>query len=178
MSVDKLIAFQKRVDKGKRQFKILLLGPGHPSRAKRVYRDELKAELKRSYQVYMMEDYGLPIALDDKFSKIITGKNLIAGIFAKNAGREGLVWEVGYLEGFARGKDLISKGLEGLLEFQRTFVAWVQTGMRDEITQMITQGVFWKIEVLEFKGQRDLVEDVRRVCHRKFYSEYGKGLWA
>src|SRR6266702_2453828 len=57
---------------------IILLGPGKPSQAKRVYRDEVRADLRRSYRTDMMEDFRVNIPLDDKFSKLISGRNLIA----------------------------------------------------------------------------------------------------
>jgi hypothetical protein len=105
MSAERLAEFSKRVAKEKRRLSILLLGPGQPSQAKRVYRDEVRADLRRSYKTEMMEDFRMNIPLDDKFSKLISGRNLIAAVFVRRGSREGLCWELGFLEGFARGKD-------------------------------------------------------------------------
>ena len=104
MSADRLSEFSKRVAKAKRRLSILLLGPGQPSQAKRVYRDEVRADLRRSYKTEMMEDFRMSIPLDDKFSKLISGRNLIAAVFVRKGSREGLCWELGFLEGFARGR--------------------------------------------------------------------------
>lgn len=125
----------------------------------------------------MMEDYTAKMDLDDKFAKIIVGKNLIAAIFVRNAGREGMTWELGFLEGFARGGDAKSGRSKGLDQLQRSVVAWVQKGVRNEITKMITEGIFNKIEVRDFDSQRDLISDMRTVCNRKLYWSYRTRLW-
>lgn len=177
MSVEKLRELSKQVRNAKHRFTILLLGPGRPSLAKRVYRDEVKAELRRSYRVEMMEDYRVKVPLDDKFSRLIYGKNLIAAIFVRRGSREGLCWELGFLEGFARGKDVKSSKSQGLFTLQRCVVAWVQEGAKKEITGMITDGIFTKIEVRPYRTQRDLIDDIRTVCTRKLYADYRKDLW-
>ena len=177
MSAEKLREFTKRVEKAKRRFSILLLGPGKPSRARRVYREEVKADLRRSYRTEMMEDFRMKIPLDDKFSKVISGKNLIAAIFVRKGSREGLCWELGFLEGFARGEDLKTGKSLGLFLLQRCVVAWVQEGAIGEITRMVTEGIFTKIEVRPFTSQQDLIADIRVVCFRKLHSDYRKELW-
>jgi hypothetical protein len=177
MSVDRLAEFAKRVGQSKRRLSILLLGPGKPSLAKRVYRDEVRADLRRSFKTEMMEDFRMNIPLDDKFSRLISGRNLIAAIFVRRGSREGLCWELGFLEGFARGKDTETGKSAGLFLLQRCVVAWVQEGSVKEITRMVTEGIFTKIEVRPFKTQHDLITDVRVVCNRKLYGDYRKDLW-
>ncbi len=140
MSSERLKEFTKSVAKSKHRFSILLLGPGKPSRAKRVYRDEVRADLRRSYRTEMMEDFRMNIPLDDKFSKLVSGKNLIAAIFVRKGSREGLCWELGFLEGFARGKDLETWKSLGLFLLQHCVVAWVQEGAIREITGMVMTG--------------------------------------
>jgi hypothetical protein len=177
MSAERLAEFSKRVAKEKRRLSILLLGPGQPSQAKRVYRDEVRADLRRSYKTEMMEDFRMNIPLDDKFSKLISGRNLIAAVFVRRGSREGLCWELGFLEGFARGKDQETGKSVGLFLLQRCVVAWVQEGAVREITRMVTEGIFTKIEVRPFKTQHDLIADLRFVCNRKLYGDYRKDLW-
>ncbi len=145
--------------------------------AKKLYRDEVKAELNQSYRVVMMEDYQVSVPLDDKFLPIISGKNLIAAIFVKKGSREGLCWELGFLEGFARGKDVMSTKSVGLLTLQRCVVAWVQHGVESEIIGMVRDGMFTKIEVRPYYTQYDLIEDIRTVCNRKLHADYRKDLW-
>lgn len=177
MSAEKLREFSRQVAEAKKHFAILLLGPGKPSKAKRVYRDEVRADLGRSYRTEMLEDFRMKIPLDDKFARLISGKNLIAAIFVKKGGREGLCWELGFLEGFARGKDLATRRSTGLFVLQRCVVAWVQEGAVSEITQMVTDGIFTKIEVRQFRNQQDLISDIRMVCTRKLHGDYREELW-
>ncbi len=177
MSADRLAEFSKRVAKARGRLSVLLLGPGKPSQAKRVYRDEVRADLRRSYRTEMMEDFRMNIPLDDKFSNLTSGRNLIAAIFVRRGSREGLCWELGFLEGFARGKDLETGKSLGLSLLQRCVVAWVQEGAVREITRMVTEGIFAKIEVRPFKSQHDLIADLRIVCNRKLYGDYRKDLW-
>ncbi len=177
MSCERLREFTKTVAKAKHRFSILLLGPGKPSRAKRVYRDEVRADLRRSYRTEMMEDFRMNIPLDDKFSKLVSGKNLIAAVFVRKGSREGLCWELGFLEGFARGKDLETGKSHGLFLLQRCVVAWVQLGAMREITRMATEGIFAKIEVRPYRNQQDLIADIRMVCVRKLHGDYRKELW-
>ncbi len=164
MSAEKLKEFTKIVAKAKYRFSILLLGPGKPSRAKRVYRDEVRADLRRSYRTEMMEDFRMNIPLDDKFSKLVSGRSLIAAIFVRKGSREGLCWELGFLEGFARGKDLETGKSHGLFLLQRCLVAWVQEGAIREITRMVTEGIFTKTGVGPYRNQQDLIADIRMVC--------------
>jgi hypothetical protein len=177
MSADKLAEFSKVLAKERHRLSILLLGPGKPSLAKRVYRDEVRADLRRSYKTEMMEDFRTNIPLDDKFSKLISGRNLIAAIFVRRGSRDGLCWELGFLEGFARGKDVETGKSIGLFLLQRCVVAWVQEGAAKDITRMVTEGIFTKIEVRPFKTQHDLIADVRMICNRKLYGDYRKDLW-
>jgi len=174
---DRLEEFRRRLDEFKSNFSILLLGPGKPARVKRKYRDELKQRLALEYTVDIMEDHRIDIPLDDKFSLLLTGKNLIAAIFPKGGSREGVCWELGFLEGFARGKDAATGTVDDLENLQRSVIAWVQYGLEEEITRMVVDGIFTKIEVRPFGNARNLMSDMRLVCQRKLFANYREQLW-
>ncbi len=95
----------------------------------------------------------------------------------RKGSREGLCWELGFLEGFARGRDLGTGKSRGLFLLQRCVVAWVQEGAMREITRMVTDGIFTKIEVRPYRNQQDLIADIRMVCVRKLHGDYRRELW-
>ncbi len=174
---DRLEEFRRHIGEFKSKFSILLLGPGKPARVKRKYRDEVKQELALEYTVDMMEDHRINIPLDDKFLLILTGKNLVAAIFAKGGSREGACWELGFLEGFARGKDAATGTVDDFQNLQRSVVAWVQYGLEEEITRMVIDGIFTKIEVRPFGNAKNLMDDMKLVCQRKLFASYLEQLW-
>ncbi len=90
---------------------------------------------------------------------------------------EGLCWELGFLEGFARGRDLETGKSHGLFLLQRCLAAWVQEGAVRETTRMVTEGVFTKIEVRPYRNQQGLIAGIRIVCIRKIRGDYRGEFW-
>jgi hypothetical protein len=174
----RLREFETRLAQIKRDFKVLLLGPGWPEECKREYRDNVKQVLGQEFDVTMVEEYATKVPLDDKFVLIAERKNLIAAILVGNCGREGVSWELGFLEGSARGFDKASGRGDGLKKLTESVVIFAQTEAEKLITRMIVDGMFTKVEVQNFTDVQDLIEVLRVVCERKLYQSYRPDLWS
>jgi hypothetical protein len=169
--------FETRLAERKRDFRVLLLGPGWPEECKREYRDNVKQVLGQEFDVTMVEEYTTKVPLDDKFVLIAERKNLIAAILVGNCGKEGVSWELGFLEGSARGFDKASGRGDGLRKLIESVVIFVQTQAERLITRMMADGMFTKVEVQNFTDVKDLIEALRVVCERKLYQSYRPDLW-
>jgi hypothetical protein len=125
----------------------------------------------------MVEEYATKVPLDDKFLLIAERTNLIATILVGKCGREGVSWELGFLEGSARGFDKASGRGDGLRKLTESVVIFVQTEAERLITRMMVDGMFTKVEVQNFNDVEDLIEALRVVCERKLYQSYRPDLW-
>ena len=127
----------------------------------------------------MIEDYTTKMPLDDKFVLIAERKNLIAAILIDEGGREGVSWELGFLDGFAKGFDKAAggnKAMKGLVESVVVFTERSAVS-NNLISRMILDGMLTKVEVQFFENAEDLIESVRRTCERKLYQGYRLDLW-
>jgi hypothetical protein len=176
----RLEAFESKIRDRRKEFRILLLGPGWPESAKKEYRDDVKEALKPDYpQIIMIEEFTSKIPLDDKFVLFAEKSNLIAAILVERGGREGVSWELGFLEGHARGYDKASGGTQGFEKLSESVVVFTQTGAvsNNLITRMIIDGMLTKVEVRWFDEAEDLIQDLRLVCERKLHQSYRPDLW-
>ena len=170
---ERLKLLEKKENKYKDSFVILLLYPAYPpEEKKRILRLKRKLVARKWQNVFLMEDFNTGVNLSDRFDFLLgeagLSPDLIAAIFTQKGTKEGASWELGFLWGSALVTARSSINKDNYQRFISRIVIYTEKGVSKDgvCTKMLTNGAFKKIVTFTFENDNELLDLIESTAKR------------